>query len=131
MMKEDNGVFQLNMFIDYEALERDRRLQGAMLEVKRNSDLMHCSRNESLGWRHNTGKESADRRSRRFKSLPADAGGNHNEQHRRHGDAADFRYRDVFLKGQAGTRPLRSVSASDTQAWMSDGEPRSFLRSMH
>ena len=24
---------------------------------------MHCSRNESLGWRHNTGKESADRRS--------------------------------------------------------------------
>ena len=35
MMKEDNGVFQLNMFIDYEALERDRRLQGAMLEVRK------------------------------------------------------------------------------------------------
>ena len=34
-MKEDNGVFQLNMFIDYEALERDRRLQGAMLEVRK------------------------------------------------------------------------------------------------
>ena len=34
-VKEDNGVFQLNMFIDYEALERDRRLQGAMLEVRK------------------------------------------------------------------------------------------------
>ena len=29
------GVFQLNMFVDYEALERERRLQGAMLEVRR------------------------------------------------------------------------------------------------
>ena len=28
-------LFQLNMFIDYEALERDRKLQGAMLEVRR------------------------------------------------------------------------------------------------
>ncbi|MFR7618629.1 MAG: hypothetical protein ACLUZX_12140 [Subdoligranulum sp.] len=34
-VKEDSGVFQLNMFIDYEALERDRKLQGAMLEVRR------------------------------------------------------------------------------------------------
>ncbi len=32
---EDMGVFQLNMFVDYEALERDRRLQGAMLEVRK------------------------------------------------------------------------------------------------
>lgn len=32
---EDMGVFQLNMFLDYEALERERRLQGAMLEVRR------------------------------------------------------------------------------------------------
>ncbi len=32
---EDLGVFQVNMFIDYEALERDRKLQGAMLEVRR------------------------------------------------------------------------------------------------
>ena len=34
-VREDEGIFQLNMFIDYEALERDRRLQGAMLEVRR------------------------------------------------------------------------------------------------
>jgi DNA polymerase V len=32
---EDMGIFQMNMFIDYEALKRDRRLQGAMLEVRR------------------------------------------------------------------------------------------------
>ena len=32
---EDMGVFQMNMFVDYEALERDRKLQGAMLEVRR------------------------------------------------------------------------------------------------
>ena len=32
---EDMGVFQLNLFVDYEALERDRKLQGAMLEVRR------------------------------------------------------------------------------------------------
>jgi len=31
----DMGFFQTNMFIDYEAMERDRRLQGAMLEVRR------------------------------------------------------------------------------------------------
>ena len=34
-MKAEMGVFQLNMFVDYEALERERRLQGAMLEVRR------------------------------------------------------------------------------------------------
>ena len=34
-VQEDRGVFQLNMFIDYEALERDRKLQGAMLEVRK------------------------------------------------------------------------------------------------
>ena len=32
---EDLGIFQINMFIDYEALDRDRKLQGAMLEVRR------------------------------------------------------------------------------------------------
>ena len=32
---EDMGIFQMNMFIDYDALERDRCLQGAMLEVRR------------------------------------------------------------------------------------------------
>lgn len=34
-IREDEGIFQLNMFIDYKMLERDRRLQGAMLEVRR------------------------------------------------------------------------------------------------
>ena len=32
---EDMGVFQLNMFVDYVALEKDRKLQGAMLEVRK------------------------------------------------------------------------------------------------
>lgn len=32
---EDLGVFQMNMFVDYGALEKDRRLQGAMLEVRK------------------------------------------------------------------------------------------------
>ena len=32
---EDVGVFQMNLFVDYEALERDRHLMGAMLEVRR------------------------------------------------------------------------------------------------
>jgi DNA polymerase V len=32
---EDMGIFQMNMFIDYETMQRDRRLQGAMLEVRR------------------------------------------------------------------------------------------------
>ncbi|MBQ7534795.1 MAG: DNA methylase [Stomatobaculum sp.] len=34
-VSEDDGVFQLNMFVDYDVLERDRRLMGAMLEVRR------------------------------------------------------------------------------------------------
>ncbi len=34
-VKEDTGVFQTNLFVDYESLERDRRLQGAMLEVRK------------------------------------------------------------------------------------------------
>ena len=34
-MKEDSGVYQLNMFLDYRQLERDQKLQGAMLEVRR------------------------------------------------------------------------------------------------
>ena len=32
---EDVGIFQMNMFVDTEKLERDRKLQGAMLEVRR------------------------------------------------------------------------------------------------
>ena len=32
---EDLGVYQLDLFTDYDALERDRRLMGAMLEVRR------------------------------------------------------------------------------------------------
>ena len=32
---EDGGAFQLDLFTDYEALERDRKLQGAMLEVRK------------------------------------------------------------------------------------------------
>ena len=31
----DNGAFQLNLFTDYEALDKERRIQGAMLEVRR------------------------------------------------------------------------------------------------
>jgi DNA polymerase V len=34
-VKEDVGVFQMNMFVDYDTLERDRKLQGAMLEVRK------------------------------------------------------------------------------------------------
>ena len=32
---EDIGMYQMNMFVDYDALERDRRLTGAMLEVRK------------------------------------------------------------------------------------------------
>ena len=32
--RADSGFFQLNMFIDYEALEREKRLQGALSEVR-------------------------------------------------------------------------------------------------
>ena len=31
----DGSAFQLDLFTDYEALERDRRMQGAMLEVRK------------------------------------------------------------------------------------------------
>jgi len=31
---EDAGMFQMNMFVDYDELERDRRLTAAMLEVR-------------------------------------------------------------------------------------------------
>ena len=34
-VKEDIGMYQLNFFVDYDAQERDRRLLGAMLEVRR------------------------------------------------------------------------------------------------
>ena len=32
---EDTGMYQMNMFVDHEALERDRRLTAAMLEVRK------------------------------------------------------------------------------------------------
>ena len=32
-VREDTEYFQINMFIDYEALEREKRLQGALREV--------------------------------------------------------------------------------------------------
>ena len=32
---EDMGMYQMNLFVDYETLERDRRLTAAMLEVRR------------------------------------------------------------------------------------------------
>ncbi|MBR3245859.1 MAG: DNA methylase, partial [Parasporobacterium sp.] len=32
---EDNGIVQLDLFVDYEALEREKRIQKAMLEVRR------------------------------------------------------------------------------------------------
>ena len=31
----DNGVYQLDMFTDYEALDRERRIQGAMLAIRK------------------------------------------------------------------------------------------------
>ncbi|MBR4768089.1 MAG: DNA methylase [Lachnospiraceae bacterium] len=34
-VSEDPGAFQLDLFMDYEALEREKRLQGAMLEVRK------------------------------------------------------------------------------------------------
>ncbi len=34
-VREDSGVFQLDMFTDYEAIEKDRKIQNAMLEVRR------------------------------------------------------------------------------------------------
>ncbi|MBR6323016.1 MAG: hypothetical protein IKR59_09115 [Lachnospiraceae bacterium] len=34
-VKTDEGIFQLNLFTDYEMLEKERRLLGAMLEVRK------------------------------------------------------------------------------------------------
>ena len=34
-VKEDSGTFQMDLFTDYDALERERRIQGAMLEIRR------------------------------------------------------------------------------------------------
>lgn len=34
-VSEDIGMYQMNMFVDYEALDRDRKLTAAMLEVRR------------------------------------------------------------------------------------------------
>ena len=34
-VSEDMGIYQMNLFIDYEAMERDRRLMGAMLKVRK------------------------------------------------------------------------------------------------
>lgn len=35
----DNGVFQLDFFTDYDALEKEKKLQGAMLEVRKKYGL--------------------------------------------------------------------------------------------
>ena len=34
-VREDTGVYQLDLFTDYEALEKERKIQGAMLEIRR------------------------------------------------------------------------------------------------
>ena len=34
-VKPDSGAFQTNLFVDYEALDREKRIQGAMLQVRR------------------------------------------------------------------------------------------------
>ena len=31
---EDDGMFQLNLFVDYDSLEKERRIQRAMIEVR-------------------------------------------------------------------------------------------------
>ena len=33
-IQEDDGVYQLDLFTDYDALEKERRIQGAMLEIR-------------------------------------------------------------------------------------------------
>ena len=33
-VQSNNGVFQMDLFTDYDALERENRLQGAMLSVR-------------------------------------------------------------------------------------------------
>ena len=30
----DDGIFQLNLFVDYDALEKEKKIQGAMLKVR-------------------------------------------------------------------------------------------------
>ena len=32
---EDSGIYQLDLFTDYDALARERKIQGAMLEIRR------------------------------------------------------------------------------------------------
>ena len=34
-MKEDTAGFQMDLFTDYELLDRERRIQGAMAEVRK------------------------------------------------------------------------------------------------
>lgn len=34
-IKEDAGIYQFDLFTDYDALEKERRIQGAMLEIRR------------------------------------------------------------------------------------------------
>ena len=34
-IKTNDGVFQLDMFMDYDALEKEKRIQGAMLEIRK------------------------------------------------------------------------------------------------
>lgn len=34
-VKEDSGTYQLDLFTDYDALERERKIQGAMLEIRK------------------------------------------------------------------------------------------------
>ena len=34
-LKEDIGVYQLDLFTDYDALEKERKIQGAMLEIRK------------------------------------------------------------------------------------------------
>ena len=34
-IREDQGCFQLDLFMDYEALDREKRIRGAMLEIRK------------------------------------------------------------------------------------------------
>ena len=34
-VKPDNSAFQMNVFVDYQALEREQRIQGAMLQIRK------------------------------------------------------------------------------------------------
>lgn len=64
-LKEDIGVYQLDLFTDYDALEKERKIQGAMLEIRqrfgKNSVLKGMSlldgamtreRNQQIGGHH-------------------------------------------------------------------------------